>query len=275
MAYQEMTEEKLTEIVSKYKVPNLIRAFEILEVIGRNNISGLTIAELSKNLAYPKNSMFRIAMSLLALGYLDRDQSTKRFFLTKKLLTLGTLAIHEESLVEHSIDIMRSLRDKIGETVLIGILLDDRVVVMEQVLGLQTFKFTIDLGSRVEIHSSAPGKAICAFLPESEKISLLDHLDFVKHNERTIINKDAFNKELDIINNQGYSCDYAEQISGVHCLAAPIFNNNNFPIAAIWTTGPSDRIPVGDFEKIGMVVREHADMISRRFGYNLLESEPE
>lgn len=49
-------------------------------------------------------------------------------------------------------------------------------------------------------------------------------------------------------------------------MAAPVFNRMNRPIAAIWITAPTDRLPECRFTATGKQVAEHASRISARFG---------
>jgi len=91
-----------------------------------------------------------------------------------------------------------------------------------------------------------------------------------KFNERTLTAKNRFKKELERVRACGYALDHAEQLDGVHCVGAPVLNQHGYPIAAIWITGPRDRIPETSFEALGREVLSHANRISERFGYNLL-----
>jgi DNA-binding IclR family transcriptional regulator len=68
----------------------------------------------------------------------------------------------------------------------------------------------------------------------------------------------------------GYGLDCAEQIEGIHCVGAPIFNHRGYPIAAIWVTGPSFRFPEADLPRMGIKVVAAAQRISQRFGYKIL-----
>lgn len=263
-----MSEVKANEMDSRYKVPNLERALVILEYLLDYPL-GLSLTELTDQLALPKNSVFRITMTLLDHGYLVRDEQ-KRFRLSKKLLLMGCQSIGEQSFVENAMEVMRQCRDEIKESVFIGSLIDNEGVVIEQVLGSHAFKFSIDSGHRLPLHASAPCKAILAFLPENEVKHRLRDYKFTRYNENTLTSRGAFDKELAAIKAAGFSLDRAEQLHGAHCVSAPVFNQYGYPIAAIWTTGPSDRIPADTFARLGKVMRGYADQISRRMGYEAL-----
>jgi DNA-binding IclR family transcriptional regulator len=255
--------------LQRYHVPNLERALAILELLAKHP-DGLSMVEISGILAFPNNSVYRITSTLVNHGYLNRDEHSKRFNLSRKLLALGFASLSEQNIVEMSIDIMRELRDATRETVLLATLLSESMVVLEQVPGSHPFKFMVDAGSRLHLHTSAPGKALLAFLPESERESILKGLKLPGFNPRTITKKTQFRDELERVRQQGYALDFGEQLEGVHCVGAPVLNERGYPIAAIWITGPRDRMPESSFLDLGRQVEEHALQISRRFGYNLL-----
>jgi len=255
---------------SRYKVPNLERALVMMEHL-LDHPHGRSASELSEDLGFSKNSVFRITMTLLNHHFLIRDE-TKRFRLSKKLLLMGCRSFGDTRFIEHSLDIMRTCRDEIKESVFIGTLVENEGVVIEQVLGSHPFKFTIDIGARMPIHCAAPCKAILAYLPTNERAIIIKEAKFKRYNENTITSRKAYSKELEEVKKSGFALDRAEQIHGAHCVAAPVFDQYGTPIAAIWTTGPSDRIPAENFNQLGATMRKYADAISHRMGYQTLES---
>ena len=251
-----------TNADSNYHVPNLKRALLVLELLGKNR-DGMTLSEIVEALSVPKNSIFRITSTLLDSGYLSRN-TDKKFILTRKLLAIGSSAVSEYSLVEKSFDIMCQLRDLAQETVLIGTIAQNEFVVMEQAPGKHPFKFMLDIGSRLSLHTAAPAKAIMAYLPEKQREILLLVMNFKRFNQRTITSTAEFRAALDEVREYGYALDRAEELDGVHCIAAPIFDRYSSPVASIWITGPSERLPESLFESLGQQIKEHADRISQR-----------
>ncbi len=248
---------------SNYHVPNLKRALQVIELLAENR-DGMTLSEIVETLALPKNSIFRITATLVDTGYLLRDEDSKKFMLSRKLLLIGSSAVSEYSLVEKSFDIMCQLRDIVKETVLIGTIARSEFIVMEQAVSSYPFKFTLDIGSRVPLHAAAPAKAILAYLPEKQLEELFKIMPFTKYNQRTITTPEDFRVEINDIRQLGYALDRAEELDGVHCIGAPIFDRYGSPVAAIWTTGPSERLPESSFDVLGPQVKEHADRISQR-----------
>jgi len=249
---------------SDYHVPNLERALVVMEYLAGS--PGAGVSRIAEDLRLPKNSVFRISMSLLRHGYVLRDETTKGFCLSRKFLELGYAATNKHTVVENSIDVMRELRDATKETVLLGTLLSTEGVVLEQVFGLHPFKFMVDAGTRFSLHTSAPGKVLLAFLPDGEREHVLGSLKLVRYTERTITTMPALLRELQEVRELGYGVDRAEEIEGCHCVGAPVLDAHGYPAASIWMTGPSNRVPLSSFPALGRMVREHAARISGRLG---------
>ena len=175
-------------------------------------------------------------------------------------------ALSDPALVEVALPVMHSLQKVYKETVPLGIIKDDKGVILEEITGTHPFRFVLEPGKPFNLHTSAPAKAILAFLPKEEKELLIKKIKYTKYTENTILNTQHYLKILKQVKNQGYAIDHAEEIEGMHCIGAPIFNRKDYPVAAIWITGPSIRIHESNFDAIGQVVREHANKISKKLG---------
>ena len=101
-------------------VPALDRSLDILELLSESP-SGLTLSELSNQLGFPKNAVFRITQTMLARGYLTRDAQTMAFRLTGQWLRLATPRWGGMSLPTLARPAMTALRDQTGETIQLGV----------------------------------------------------------------------------------------------------------------------------------------------------------
>ncbi|QBG46773.1 hypothetical protein EGM51_04955 [Verrucomicrobia bacterium S94] len=140
-------------------------------------------------------------------------------------------------------------------------------VILEQATGGSPFKFSVDLGSRFNLHSGAPGKALLAFLPDDERDEILSKITLTKFNERTITTRKAMMAEIARIREKGYATDLAEEFEGCHCVGTVIRDHAGYPIAMIWATGTSFNLTEKKFPMVGKKVVESALTISRKFGY--------
>lgn len=255
--------EQSTE--NRYKIPMLEKGFEMLELLARFP-AGITMQELIEKLNQPKTSVYRLLLSLTQMGYVCKDEENYRYYLSRKLLRLGLAALGESNIVELALPQMRLLRDSIRESVMLGVLMHNRVVLLEQVLGSHSFTFLLRPGGNFDLHSSAPGKLFLAYASASEQEELLQSIDYIRYNKNTITSKEEMLKEIANVQEQGYATDLEEGMDGVHCVAAPVFNQFGNIIAVLWTSGPSGRMQQKDFPVIAESLKQAAERISSSCG---------
>lgn len=258
---------------SRHSVPNLERALVLLEYLG-TRAGGETLTRLGEALRIPKNAVYRITTTLVNHGYLERDGS-RRLRLTRKLLSVARAALGEARLVETALPLMRSLRDGIRLSVFLGTRAGTEGAFLEQAPGGHPFQLTIEPGSRFLLHSSAPGKALLAFLPPAELEDLLGRLPLRRFNVRTLSTREALRTELAAARRLGWTADRAEQYEGIHCVAAPVFNQAGDLAAAVWTSSTPDYLPAARFPAFGRKVKACADAISKALGHRLVPDRPE
>lgn len=243
---------------------SLQRGLAVLKMLA-DRPEGATLRQITESLELPGASVLRIARTLVTLGYLSREKGTKKFFLTNSFLMLGQPRTPSRGLGECAINAMREIREAVGETTQLCCVVGTEMVILDQLLSIHPFKYSADLGARCPCFSCAPGKAIVAYLPSEERASLVNQIKFKRFTPNTITTKNAFRQELETIRQQGYAVDRAEGMEGIHCIAAPIFDRHQFPVAAITIAGPASRLPEETFDSIGQIVLTGARQASEEF----------
>ncbi len=249
----------------KYLVPNISRALKILEYLTSEE-NATSLSQIAEHFSYPKNSVFRIIKTLEHYGYVE--ESERKYHITPRLLYLGYSRMRNTGLVENSLDVMHALRDEVNETVMIGTQHGDQIVIIDQLPSFRYIKFTTEIGKRVTLHASSPGKAILAYLPKQEQKMLLDQITFTRYTDHTIPSKSDMREELKRVKERGYAIDDGEENPECHCVGSPILDYRGYPIASLWTVGPSFRLTPDLYDQIGPLVKDFAMQISRRFGYD-------
>jgi len=260
-----MKKEKV-ELKSTYNVPNLERGLSIIELLATQP-KGLTLAEIMEKLSIAKSSAFRIVSTLIFKNYLQKNETTKKISLSRKMLTLGISSMSEQSLVEHSIDVMRAVRDELKESVMLGVILGSTGTILEQVPSSYPVKLFVEPGTQFDLHSSVGGKCILANVPVQELDAAFKGKTLTKYTETSITSKKEFKTALKEVKEKGYAFDNSEDIQGINCVGAPIFNEHGYPVAALWITAPYGRLPASDFESKGKIVKKYAMEISTKLGY--------
>jgi DNA-binding IclR family transcriptional regulator/AraC-like DNA-binding protein len=165
-----------------------------------------------------------------------------------------------------AIDILQALSGKLGTTVLLGALSDDKMsgTVLAASKRMEGFSFHVATGYRFPLHASAPGKVLLAYLPPHEQESLLAQLDLKRYTPSTITGIEDFKAELKHAVTKGYAIDVSEQIEGCHCAGVPVFNEAKEVVAAIWATGPSSQLPVRNLNPIATTLKQGSMDLSQR-----------
>ena len=248
----------------------LVKSMELLEFLAKYH-NGLTLQELVDGLQLSKTTVFRVVTTLLDMGYIGKNEDSNHFFISRKLFKLGIAALGEENIVERAIEPMTRLRDDVKESVMLGVLIENKVVLLEQIMGSHAFTFSLKSGTSIHLHASAPGKVLLAATSDVKKEEMLQKIDFVKFNENTITDIDIFRQELVKTEQLGYGVDIEEEIIGVYCIGAPIYNQYGDAIACVWITAPKGRLPLDEFDNVGDKIKMYADQISEKLGFKLLK----
>lgn len=249
----------------RYRVPILDRTLDLLEVLA-GHPGGLTLTELTETLGLPKNAVFRIATTLVLRGYAERDEPAKIYRLSTRLLGLGRGAVGGESLVRTAATFLAALRDATGETALLGTLSGTNGIVLDQVPSLHPVKVLVELGHAFPLLTAAPAKAMLAFLPPEKRDKLLASIRFERKTPRTIRSAAAYRRELDDVRRSGFALDRGEESVAYACAGAPVYDHRGEVVAALWVSGPSDRVDVTRMKALGPIVKNIADALSRRLG---------
>lgn len=256
------------EFEESYKVPNLEKGIAVLELLSEVQ-GGLTLQELKQQLQISQTTAYRILNTLVRLGYLNYLESQRKYKLSRKMLSIGYRSIEEHNLLEVVLPQIRTLRNIVKETVCFGVMGVDKGLFVEQAIGTHPFCFVLTPGKEIELHCSAPGKAIMAFLPEHVRNSYLSKMTYERHNSRTIKNEVHFLKELEKVKKTGIGLDQEEELSGVVCIGAPIFNYDAYPCGSIWISGPKDRLSPETIKQFSIELLTTTRAISAELGYKL------
>ena len=254
--------------LKNYHVPNLDRALLVLEVLSRHP-SGLNRNELAEKTSCSTTMIYRICMTLTHGGFLVRNEETGLYRLSRKLMDLGCAGSDEYCLASVAWPEMTALRDATGVTNMVGCLYNDEEgVVLEVAESRSRMRFVVEKGFRTrDFHTGAGWKSILAFYPEERLRAIVKKMTFTKWTEQTIRTPKAFLEDLARVRQQGYALDQQEATVGIHCIAAPIFNRKAEAIGTLNISGFTDQLPKKDFEKNGVLVKNAADRISRKLGY--------
>ena len=254
----------------KYNVPGLDRALTIIELLNEKP-TGLSVNEISTELKFPVNSVYRIMSTLERRNYVVKRNGESVYVLSEKLLGLATPVVGDPSFIENAIPHMRSLRDLTKESMLAGVMLENEGVVLEQVEGVHNFSFKVNPGLRFPLHTAAPGKAFLAHIGASDRERIVAELNLEKFTDNTIIKRKDLIAEIEQVAKLGYAVDREEEMEGQVCIGSAVLNRNAELAGAIWLVAPTSRLPEKEIPRIGNLIKDAAGKISASLGCVFLQ----
>ncbi len=242
------------------------RTLLILETVAQR-AGGMSNADVNRKLNIPKSSASYILRTLEQRGYLRRDRDDGKYRLGMKILSLSRAALSGVDIREVALPIMRHLVDQIHLTTHLAILDHEEAVYVEKVEAPSFIKMDTWIGRRMEVHSTAVGKALLAYLDAGERETILRHRGMKKLTPHTITSVAKLMKEFDRVRQLGYSVDDEENSLGARCVGAPIFNSEGRVEASIGSTGTITAVPRDAVPRLAETVKDAARRISHLIGY--------
>jgi DNA-binding IclR family transcriptional regulator len=217
----------------------LNKVFSIIETVVARQDLGMTYSEIVTSLTLPKSSVHRILKDLVALGYLNFNPETKKYFGSFRLAALGAEVMSHFQLRDHIRPHLLNLHRETDHTTNLGVL-DGTVGVFVDKIESKDFgiKLFSEIGKTFPLHCTALGKSLLAYSPQTTVDKLLKApLEAIT--EKTIIDPEVLRRELASIRKQGYALDNEEITRGIMCVAAPVFGFYEEMICAISITFPA------------------------------------
>lgn len=248
------------------KVKSVDRALQILEIL-TNYPSGIGVTELSHKLEVAKSTTHRLLTTLQYRNYVTKDPITENYKLGTQILYLSNFILEHSSIRDISRKYLKEIADITNETVHLCIHDNGEVVYIDKVEGNQTIRMHSRIGKRGLMHSTGVGKAMLAYMEETEIRDILNEKGMESFTPNTITNEDDLFVELSKVREKGYAIDNIENELGIRCVAAPIFDFNMTPVAALSISGPENRITHDRIEsELKEIVKNTAKEISIELG---------
>ena len=250
---------KRTRLSSVANSLRLIRAFS-------EDQYEIGISDLAKRLGLAKSTVHRLASTLLEQGMLEQNAGDGKYRLGLTLFELGTLVRRKMDFTMEARPFLRSLLEKTGETVHLGILDHDSVLYVISLESKQALRMGSKVGTRAPVHATAVGKALLAFQPEEEAARVIAR-GLAVSAPNTIVDAKSLQRELAVVRARNYALDDEESEVGLRSIAAPIRSDAGHVIAAISIAGPVHRMTRKTLLGWVRELVEAADAVSQRLGW--------
>ena len=244
---------------------SLVRGLKLLEHISISPL-GLSLSELADMAELAPSTAHRLLQALQSQGFITQENEQGRWRIDVKTFRIGNSFLEARDFIATSRPYLRRLTSITGETANLGIRDGATAVFLAQHESPQMMRMITRLGSRAPLHASGVGKALLAWMPDDERVQLLENRELTRVTENTLYTPDTLQDEMACIRAQGFACDREEHAIGLHCVAACVYDERGTPLAAISVSGPMARIPEARLMELGGLVQETAAEITAQLG---------
>ncbi|WLR49682.1 IclR family transcriptional regulator [Bacillus tianshenii] len=214
----------------------LDRALDVIEAFSFKNPE-LSLAEIAEQTNLPSATVYRVILTLINRGYLEKDSSSGKYKLGMGFVKVGGTVIQTLDLVKIATPHLQKLAKLTELNVNLSVLYKGDALCLVNIESFHKFGYEIKVGERLPIYAGALSKSILAFLSDEEIKSYLSS-PLQVFTPRTIAKREQLIEELDEIRKRGYSQSFGELTLDVTAYACPIFNYENKVVGGVSISGP-------------------------------------
>ncbi len=223
------------------------RLFQIIEFLACSK-DWVSLRTMARELHISAASAYRGLNSLKELGYVRQHPQDSKYQLTLKIAWVSAQVLENVQLRQIAHPFLQNLTSLTNETTHLAVLEDREFVYIDKVDNTQAMRMRSRVGQRGQLHCTAAGKSMLAFMPQNEAAALVKRLKFSPLTENTITDPAKFLDHLTKVRRLGYAVDDEENEMGIRCIGSPIYDHAGRLAGALsisgWTiTMTRERIP--------------------------------
>lgn len=222
------------------------RAFRILEMLALSE-RGMSLSDIARTLDVNKQIAFRLLETIEAAGYVYKYPHTDHFTLSYRIANIGHRKLVQEEVLEQANSVIRDLADDSGELVRLAVAEHDRLMWVLAAIGKQwMLNINPNYAPKITLHSTAAGKAWLATMSSDKVADLVGSYPLTRRTPNTIVDRDAFHKELRVTHERGWASSFEESEIGIGAIAAALmvhrFDGRIECVGTLSLSAPSQRM---------------------------------
>lgn len=238
------------------------RALRILE-IAIEAARPLSSAEIAQRCGLDPSTAHRLVQALTGTGHLLRDEATKRYLPSPKLIFPLPL-YHSWNLIRRdAAPALAALRDQLGLTTGFVVFYLGQRVLVELAPGRDPLSPDYSTWLSSPLHASGSGKILLLAASPAERKRLLGPPPYEKFTAHTVTDHAALERELEESADRGYVLASDDYIVGFRVVAAPIRMPSGAIVGCFFCSGRSAGFTDRAAPDIGLAVKHAAELFSR------------
>nr|WP_256667617.1 MULTISPECIES: IclR family transcriptional regulator C-terminal domain-containing protein [unclassified Pseudomonas] len=218
------------------------KGIRVLEMF-RSGHASLGLTELAEHCAMTKSAAQRFTYTWCELGYLQKDERSRRYSLTHKALELGFLYLNSDPLISKVLPALTRIRERCSLTVNLSLLSGHDIVYVMRIPGAQQTVIEMLPGRRMPAWCTSAGRMLLAALPDERIRDSLAANPLEAFTPHTQVDPEMLFQHIVQARQQGYALASEQVLIGQIGVAAPIRNLHLQTVAAVNITAQLNQWP--------------------------------
>jgi IclR family pca regulon transcriptional regulator len=213
-------------------VGSLEKGMKILDCFTAGE-TALSLTEICRLTQFDKSAAQRFTHTLMKLGYLDKDDRTKRYSPSARMLDWSVAYMRSDRLIQSAGPYLVNLHEETRQAVNLSRLIATDVMYVVRIPARRARLLSPIVGERVPAFCTASGRAILSRRSDEEVADLLDRSTLVPFTARTICDRATIIARIAEARQTGYAIAEEECLPGELTIAAPILNAEGRSIGGV------------------------------------------
>ncbi|WP_241770525.1 IclR family transcriptional regulator [Phaeobacter piscinae] len=222
-------------------IQSVDRALTVLETIAEAR-DGMTVSSISEMVGLNVSTCHHLVTTLVHRGYLTQLSRTRGYALGPRL---GELVELSESETDPAVLLEKDLRDlgaRLGHGVQFAVLSETSLLTKLSFPGGEgSVAEPSEIEKMTALHATATGKAILAWIPDTELVRVISANGLTSYTPRSITSLSGLVEELRLVRRRKYAVDDEELRDGVVCIGTTIREGAGAVIGSISVTVSAER----------------------------------
>ncbi|MGE4247974.1 MAG: IclR family transcriptional regulator [Parvibaculaceae bacterium] len=193
----------------------------------------LGLAEVARKTGLDMSAVQRFVYTWQALGYLQKDERTRRYHCSPKMLDWALIYQYSDPLIVIAAPALLAMVEETGQATNLGRLVGAEVIYVSRIPSRRARLVGPVVGDRAPAFCTASGRAIMSRLDPAEVDEILAAAPRQQLTRHTIVDRGAILERIALARSDGFTIAVEECLLGEITVASPITGNLGRPVASV------------------------------------------
>lgn len=205
-----------------YNIASVEKVFKIIELMASVNGS-MSVTQLANELGSSVSSVNRFLLTLLDIGYIEKDYTDNRYYLSNKFYILSNKLLSQNKLLEKYLPLANHISSSYSSMVTINSYCGSTVFLLYKDSN-NSFSKELDfkLGDSIPAYCCSAGKIMLSEYTEKELNQYFLDTSLIKYQPNTLCSEKDIREEIEKVRKDGFAVHDNEYLLGLFSISIPL-----------------------------------------------------